>query len=98
MKDGIAFAWHGGDISYADDWFTGILPCVSAAQWPVCYNGTSSRIPGNLPEEAIEYDVPIPAGEIANWGGPQGGDMSVIYESNWDLWQQCKNLLPSARS
>src|ERR1700691_3317910 len=27
LLDGIAFAWHGGDISYADDWYSGILPC-----------------------------------------------------------------------
>lgn len=32
--------------------------------------------------------MPLPKGEVANQGGPQGGDMSVIYESNWDLWQQ----------
>lgn len=35
-----------------------------------------------------EYLVPLPDGEIANQGGAQGGDMSVLYESNWDLWQQ----------
>lgn len=36
-----------------------------------------------------EYlNAPLPAGEIPNQGGPQGGDISVIYESNWDLWQQ----------
>jgi hypothetical protein len=21
VEEGIAFAWHGGDISYADDWY-----------------------------------------------------------------------------
>jgi hypothetical protein len=35
--------------------------------------------------------VPLPAGEKPNQGGPQGGDISVIYESNWDLWQQWMN-------
>jgi hypothetical protein len=38
-----------------------------------------------------EYLVPLPKGEIANQGGPRGGDMSVLYESNWDLWQQWTN-------
>ena len=83
IDEGLAFAWHGGDISYADDWYSGILPCED--DWPVCYNGTSSEIPGPVPPE---YDTPLPAGEIANQGGPLGGDMSVLYESNWDLWQQ----------
>ncbi len=82
--DGIAFTWHGGDLSYADDWYSGILPCES--DWPVCYNGTSTSLPpGDYP---VEYDTPLPAGEVANQGGPLGGDMSVLYESNWDLWQQ----------
>jgi hypothetical protein len=87
-EHGIAFAWHGGDISYADDWYSGILPCED--DWPVCYNGTSTELPGNYPIPA-EYLVPLPEGEIANQGGPQGGDMSVLYESNWDLWQQWTN-------
>ncbi|KAJ5813604.1 Metallo-dependent phosphatase-like protein [Penicillium pulvis] len=78
-----AFAWHGGDISYADDWSSGIMACES--DWPVCYNGSSSELPGGITDE---YKKPLPAGEIPNQGGPQGGDMSVIYESNWDLWQQ----------
>ena len=85
----IAFAWHGGDISYADDWYSGILPCES--DWPVCYNGSSSELPGGPPYPAQYVDTPLPAGEIANQGGPQGGDMSVLYESNWDLWQQWMN-------
>lgn len=84
-NEGAAFAWHGGDISYADDWYSGILPCED--DWPLCYNGTSTTLPGGgaLPDE---YKKPLPKGEIANQGGPQGGDMSVLYESNWDLWQQ----------
>ena len=83
IDDGVAFAWHGGDLSYADDWYSGILPC--ADDWPVCYNGTSSELPGPM---TAFYDTPLPAGEIPNQGGPLGGDMSVLYESNWDLWQQ----------
>lgn len=83
IDNGVAFAWHGGDISYADDWYSGLLPCEDS--WPVCYNGSSTRLPGG---KTPEYDVPLPAGEVASQGGPRGGDMSVIYESNWDLWQQ----------
>lgn len=83
-KEGTAFAWHGGDLSYADDWYSGILPCES--DWPVCYNGTSSKLPGGVITEA--YKTPLPKGELPNQGGPNGGDMSVLYESNWDLWQQ----------
>lgn len=90
VNDGAAFIWHGGDISYADDWYSGILPCES--DWPLCYNGTSTELPGGgtIPKE---YDTPLPSGEVANQGGPQGGDMSVLYESNWDLWQQWMNSL-----
>ncbi|KAL7783600.1 Metallo-dependent phosphatase [Trichoderma ceciliae] len=90
INNGTAFIWHGGDISYADDWYSGILRCES--DWPVCYNGTSTELPGGgtIPKE---YDTPLPSGEVANQGGPQGGDMSVLYESNWDLWQQWMNPL-----
>ena len=88
QHEDVAFAWHGGDISYADNWYSGILPCEDS--WPVCYNGSSTRLPGGgaIPEE---YDVPLPAGEVPNQGSPRGGDMSVLYESNWDLWQQWIN-------
>ncbi|KAL4864099.1 hypothetical protein BDV12DRAFT_205933 [Aspergillus spectabilis] len=85
VSEGTVFAWHGGDISYADDWYSGILPC--ADDWPVCYNGTNTELPGGGPVPE-EYTQPLPAGEIPNQGGPQGGDMGVLYESNWDLWQQ----------
>ncbi|KAJ5484781.1 Acid phosphatase [Penicillium diatomitis] len=85
VKDGAAFAWHGGDLSYADDWYSGILPCEN--DWPVCYNGTDTALPGSGPIPD-EYKKPLPQGEIPNQGGAQGGDMSVLYESNWDLWQQ----------
>jgi hypothetical protein len=87
-----AFLWHGGDISYADDWYSGVLPCELTGDdsWPVCYNGTSSSLPGPITDE---YKTPLPAGEVPSQGGPHGGDMSVIYESNWDLWQQWINPL-----
>lgn len=85
INEGTAFAWHGGDISYADSWSSGIFACSD--DWPLCYNGTSSRIPGGVPIPE-EYKEPLPAGEIPNQGTPQGGDSSVIYESNWDIWQQ----------
>lgn len=42
----VAFAWHGGDLSYADDHY---------------------------------------------FQEPYSGEMSPIYESNWDLWQQWMN-------
>jgi len=51
---GVAFAWHGGDISYADDWYSGILPCES--DWPVCINGTSTELPSSPLQPA-----PVPA-------------------------------------
>ncbi|KAJ4171279.1 hypothetical protein NW754_015042 [Fusarium falciforme] len=31
--DGLAFVWHGGDLSYADDWYSGVVPCNSS-EWP----------------------------------------------------------------
>ncbi|KAL2211080.1 hypothetical protein CC79DRAFT_563797 [Sarocladium strictum] len=86
VDHGTAFTWHGGDISYADDWYSGVLPCED--DWPVCYNGSDTKLPGPAPVPDEYKDTPLPAGEVANQGGPQGGDMSVIYESNWDLWQQ----------
>ncbi|KAJ1552278.1 hypothetical protein HK405_011950, partial [Cladochytrium tenue] len=85
----LAFAWHGGDISYADDWYSGILPCTDS--WPVCYNGSSTVLPGSGPVPDEYLDAPLPAGEVPNEGGPHGGDVSVLYESSWDLWQQWLN-------
>ncbi|KAF3763852.1 hypothetical protein M406DRAFT_75085 [Cryphonectria parasitica EP155] len=83
LNGSINFVWHGGDISYADDWYDGILPCED--DWDVCYNGTASRLPpGDYPES---YNTPLPEGEIPNQGGPLGGDISVVYESNFDIWQ-----------
>lgn len=89
VADGVSFAWHGGDISYADQWYAGVLPCES--DWPVCYNGSSTTLPGSAPVPAEYLDSPLPAGEFPTQGGPYGGDMSVLYESNWDLWQQWMN-------
>jgi hypothetical protein len=83
--ENIEFALHGGDISYADNWSDGVSACVS--DWPVCYNGSSTSLPGENAAELAEYDVPLPAGVTANQGDPYGGDFSTIYESNWDLWQ-----------
>jgi hypothetical protein len=53
----VAFAWHGGDISYADDWYSGILPCED--DWPVCYNGTSSELPGPITPEVCSPEDPF---------------------------------------
>lgn len=83
-SDDAAFAWHGGDLSYADNWGSGVLPC--ADEWPVCYNGTSTE-PRDVPLPT-DYKKPMPSGVAANRGSPRGGDMSSLYESNWDLWQQ----------
>lgn len=90
----LSFLWHGGDISYADDWYSGILPCE--ADWDVCYNGTSTELPNTPPAPLpAEYNTPLPAGEVPNQGGPEGGDMSVVYESNFDLWQNVSLSLGS---
>jgi hypothetical protein len=86
VDEGIAFAIHGGDLSYADDWNGGIIECDDSDA-DVCYNGTSSRIPGGGPIPA-DYDTPLPEGEVPNQGSPRGGDASPLYETNWDVWQQ----------
>ncbi|KAF2774499.1 Metallo-dependent phosphatase [Teratosphaeria nubilosa] len=87
--DEVAFAWHGGDISYADDLFDGILSCDSE---DMCYNGSDSTLtdtpPAPFPED---YNIPLPEGEIPDQGSPRGGDENVIYETNWDIWQQWMN-------
>lgn len=84
--DGLAFAWHGGDISYADDWYDGILTCQEGY---VCYNGSDSFLPNTPPAPfPAEYNDPLPEGELPDQGGPQGGDESPVYETNWDIWQQ----------
>ncbi|KFZ20206.1 hypothetical protein V502_03272 [Pseudogymnoascus sp. VKM F-4520 (FW-2644)] len=90
VDGGVAFAWHGGDISYADDWYSGIIPCESS--WPLCYNGSSSEFPGGVVDNP-DYLEPLPEGELPTQGSPRGGDMSSLYESNWDLWQQWTNTI-----
>lgn len=91
VAGGVAFGWHGGDLSYADDWYSGIIPC-NLTEWPVCYNGNLTKLP-NTNNESIppDYKTPLPKGEVPNQGSPRGGDFSVLYESNWDLWQQWMN-------
>ncbi|EIW65876.1 hypothetical protein TREMEDRAFT_46104 [Tremella mesenterica DSM 1558] len=84
VAEGVSFLHFGGDISYADDWYSGVLPCDPT--WDLCYNGTGTVLPGPAPIP-VEYDEALPKGEIPNQGGPFGGDISVVYESNWDLWQ-----------
>lgn len=98
VNEGAAFIWHGGDISYADDWYEAILDCelTGPDAWPLCYNGSESLVPGNssLYPNGVdnpEYLRPLPKGEKANQGGPLGGDISTVYETNWDLWQQWMN-------
>lgn len=82
----LAFAWHGGDISYADNWYDGILTCEAGE---VCYNGSESYLPNTPPAPFPEsYNTPVPAGEVPDQGGPEGGEASSIYETNWDIWQQ----------
>lgn len=83
-EEGIAFALHGGDISYADDFTYGILPCIEDYH---CYSGkNSTKFPAGY-EDPV-YSKALPAGEIPDYGGPYGGDVSTIYESNWDIWQR----------
>ena len=100
ITEGTSFIWHGGDISYADDWYEAILPCELEGpdSWPVCSNGSDSVIPGNASVypngvDNSEYLQPLPAGESASQGGPYGGDISTVYETNWDLWQQWMNSI-----
>ncbi|KAG5803551.1 hypothetical protein H9Q74_012958 [Fusarium xylarioides] len=88
-EDGLAFVWHGGDLSYADDWYSGIVQC-NLTDWPVCYNGSNSSLPNNDTNPDY-FDTPLPLHEIPNQGSPRGGDVGVLYESNWDLWQQWMN-------
>ena len=98
IEAGTAFIWHGGDLSYADDWFEAIVDCEldGPDAWPVCYNGSGSSLPGNTSlfvngVDNPEYLKPLPDGEKPSQGGPNGGDISTVYETNWDLWQQWMN-------
>ena len=49
------------------------------------HSSLSNTPPAPFPPE---YNIPVPAGEVPDQGGPQGGDASSIYETNWDIWQQ----------
>ena len=94
VQKGAAFAWHGGDITYADDWFYPQSPCAANETGTVCYNGTSST--GENPSKPNgvdnpDYYMPLPAGEKPADDSPWGGDSSTIYENNWDIWQQWMN-------
>ena len=95
--DGTSFAWHNGDISYADDTFRGVRVCDDPynASTPltdllVCWNASYSTQPNGVTDP--EYYEPIPAGELqGNQGSPRGGDVSPMFENNWDIWQQWLN-------
>ncbi|KAF2774321.1 Metallo-dependent phosphatase [Teratosphaeria nubilosa] len=92
VDDGIAFAWHGGDISYADNWSNGVLSCDPSITWAVCYNGSDSMLFNTPPAKFTpDYNIPVPDGQNPNQGGPYGGDASPLYETNWDIWQQWLN-------
>ena len=105
ITEGAAFAWHGGDIAYADSWFYSLFPCTpqpsntSGPEVNVCYDGanvsdlqgsvqgpaetdTQSTLPGGVVDNP-NYLIPLPAGEFANTGGPNGGDVSTMYETSW---------------
>jgi hypothetical protein len=94
VEQGTAFVWHGGDISYADNWLNPLSPCQANETLTTCYNGTSST--GENPAfpngvDNPDYYIPLPAGEKASDSDPWGGDSSTIYENNWDIWQQWMN-------
>ncbi|KAJ4141783.1 hypothetical protein NW768_001000 [Fusarium equiseti] len=91
VENGLAFVWHGGDLSYADDWYSGVIPCNSS-EWPVCYNGNLSQLP-NGDKNPDYFNTTLPVGEKPSQGSPRGGDVAVLYESNWDLWQQWMNKI-----
>ncbi|KAI1044179.1 hypothetical protein LB505_007436 [Fusarium chuoi] len=102
VSDGAAFAWHGGDLSYADDWFSGILPCED--DWPVCYNGTSTSLPGGGPIPD-DYKTPLPKGEVANQGmfcmsrtGISGSSGSTASPSRFPTWFSPVTTKPPAPS
>jgi acid phosphatase len=43
--------------------------------------------------DSDEYYIPVPENEVPSQGTPNGGDISTIYEVNWDLWQQWMNSI-----
>lgn len=88
-NDEIDFFAHGGDLSYADDWNYGLLPCKDDPS-SVCYNGADSTTSGAGPIEP-DFLEPLPEGEQPTRGTPRGGDAAPLYETNWDVWQQWMN-------
>ncbi|CAF3496644.1 unnamed protein product [Fusarium graminearum] len=68
VEDGLAFVWHGGNLSYADDWYSGVVPC---------YNGRSNKLPKGDKNRKY-FKTPLPAGEIPNQGSPRGDDVPYI--------------------
>ena len=87
VANGMAFAWSGGDMSYADDWYEAMAVCVNSSVR--CYNGTQSKLPDGERDPA--YSLPVPSNETDNIAGPYGGDSSTFYETNWDIWQNWMN-------
>lgn len=61
-------------------------------KWDLCYNGSDTTLPGGV-IDSEEYYIPVPEGEIPSQGSPYGGDISTMYETNWDLWQQWMNAV-----
>lgn len=82
------------ELNGADQSFYGISPCepynaslpLNSTYQQVCYNGSMSTLPGGIDDS--DYYIPLPDGEIPDIGSNLGGDMSTMYEPNWDLWQQ----------
>ena len=87
VERGMAFAWSGGDMSYADDWYEAMVPCVNTSIR--CYNGSNSHVP--VEYNNPDYLLPVPSNETDNIAGPYGGDSSTLYERNWDIWQNWMN-------
>lgn len=85
----VDFFAHGGDMSYADDWNYGLLPCKSGSD-SVCYAGADSTTSGEGPIEP-DFLEPLPKDEQPTRGTPRGGDAAPLYETNWDVWQQWMN-------
>lgn len=92
VQDDVAFVWHGGDITYADQWYAPLLPCVleGPKAWPLCYNGSHTTTSTGKIDNS-DYYIPLPEGEQPAQSSPVGGDISTVYEINWDLWQQWMN-------
>ncbi len=57
------------------------------------FKGSSSTVPPGDDEDFTGN--PLPPSEIPIQGGPEGGDFSTMYETNWDLWQNWMNAISS---